>query len=209
MRTAGMLVVAFAVLALLSSAVLAGDTALLFTVSFLPDGSARFDDVQVTKAGVDGQPDTVLKDSVRLVIDGRLEHLASVPVTFRMLDAPKAMPAYTSTHRFPYRGNTGVLRVVRSNVSVAEFDLGQLCVQDGWCRGYENGLSCPEDCDIRYADGVCLPYNDGGCDPDCREGLDPDCARAPAAPAEARWIPVALLVIVLAGIATFLWWQRQ
>lgn len=202
---------ALVLLALISTTVVlaATDTAMLITVSFLPNGSATFDDIQVTKAGVDQMSSASLRDSIQLVIDGKSIFRAQVPVTYRMLDAPKLLPVFSSTHRFPYPGNKGMLQVIHENKTMAEFDLKQLCVKDGWCRGFENGLTCPEDCDIRYADGICLPYDDGGCDPDCREGLDQDCAPKAPLPQESRALPFLLLAIVLLGLTVFFWWRQR
>jgi len=188
------------------AALAAADTALLATVSFYPDGSATIDDLQVTFAGIDQQSPLHLADGIRLVADGGTVYSSSVPVTFRLLsDPPRKMPTMTVTQHLPYPGNRGMLEVVRGGNVAASFDLRGLCDNDGFCRGFENGISCPADCEIRVPDTVCMPYPDGACDPDCAAGLDSDCLNKPVPVAETgSYLPLLFLGIVLLSILT-LW----
>ena len=151
------------------------ETALRATVSYNADGSATLNEMSVTLAGIDQQTDRPLPDGVQLVLDNSVVYALPAPVSFRLLDAFVPLSSYTRTFRLPYFGNRGVLRVIRNNQSVFEFDLKRLCDNNGICGAYENGISCPADCDIGHKDIVCLPYEDGICDPDCAANKDPDC----------------------------------
>lgn len=199
---------------LLTTTTLAQQTALLVSISFLPNGSATFDNVQVTFAGIDQQSTRPLQDSIQLVIAGDTYYSTSIPVTFTLLtDPPVAMPAMSITQHLPYYGNKGVLKIVHDNKTIASFDLAQLCNDDKHCTGFENGLSCPADCDNRVSDGVCVPVADGGCDPDCAPALDPDCAPQVKTP-PSQPMTIALFMLVLLIIALFYaynryWGQRR
>jgi hypothetical protein len=203
------IILAALLLVLCGAFVLAQETALRATVSYNADGTATINEVSVTIAGIDQQSDRPLPHGVRLVIDDSLVYTLPAPITFRLLDAYAPMSAYTTTFRLPYFGNRGTLNVIRDNNVVASFDLRQLCDNDGSCGKFENGISCPDDCEIGTTDNVCLPFADNACDPDCGPGLDLDCGTAPpsttpATPQPERPVriePATLPVYLLLGFA--------
>jgi hypothetical protein len=193
----------------------AQETAVRATVSYYPDNSVQLDDIGVTLTGIDEQSTRPLPDAVQLVLDDKVAYTLPAPVTFRLLDANAPLPAYTMTFRLPYTGNRGLLRVIRNNRTVLEFDLHQLCNNDNVCGRFENGISCPDDCDVRHPDNICMPYQDGGCDPDCAIGLDPDCGPqmvtppAPVAAPVSPTLPIYLLLGLAAALAIVYWWTSQ
>jgi hypothetical protein len=195
-------------LILLSTIVVAQDTALLVDITFLPDGSARFDDVQATFAGIDHESGKPLADGIKMEVDGTTYYQTYVPVTFVLMDARERMPEMGVTRRLPYFGNRGGIIITHDDKTVASFDLAQLCNNDGRCDRFENGISCPADCEIRVADKVCLPIQDGGCDPDCGQGLDPDCGkRAEPAPLSLYLFGVMMVLVALYWLY-YLFWRR-
>jgi hypothetical protein len=204
-----------AMLIVIVPSVHAQETTLRATVSYHNDGSVQLDDIGVTLAGIYQQSDRPLPDGVQLVLDNKVVYALPAPVTFHLLDAGVPLPAYTLTFHLPYIGNKGLLRVIRNNRTVLEFDLHQLCNNDGICGRFENGISCPDDCDVRHPDNVCMPYQDGGCDPDCAVGLDPDCGpqmvTPPAQGAQpvSPVLPIYLLLGLAAALAIVYWWTSR
>ena len=188
------------------------ETALLVTVSFLPNGSATLDNIEVTFDGIDGEQRILPQaDTIKLVNNGTTYYESWVPVTFKLLDAPAPLSRMTITRRLPYFGNVGELRIERRNKTVATFDLNKLCNNDGWCRGFENGLSCPADCSVVVPDYVCTPYTDRACDPDCAPQLDTDCkptAKVPPA-ATALYLLLGLAAVALLYYAAYAYYRRQ
>ncbi|MEK6823111.1 MAG: hypothetical protein AABY13_04740 [Nanoarchaeota archaeon] len=181
-------------LVLLAAAVHAQETALVVETTFYKDGSASIDNVTVTLTSIDGENQRALPDALRLALEGQTLYETHVPVTFGFLDAQAPLSSWTVTSRLPYPGNRGVVEVVRGKDVVASFDLRLLCERNDKCEGFENSISCQDDCPITRPDAICLPYKDGACDPDCAKGLDADCALPPAVrpPAGIPW-PVYII----------------
>lgn len=69
----------------------------------------------------------------------------------------------------------------------------------------ENAITCPENCAIGAADGLCTLAKDGACDPDCRAGADPDCRTNPGTPS-LPLMPIILGIIAVILIAAGAGW---
>lgn len=77
----------------------------------------------------------------------------------------------------PYVEEAKYLSFQHDKTVLAEYDLSELCNNNGICEETENYLSCKSDCKLNEKDGYCLHLKDSVCDPDCAEGLDIDCAQ--------------------------------
>lgn len=79
----------------------------------------------------------------------------------------------------PYSENSKYLKIYYKNKELLSADIQSLlCNHNGSCSGFENYLSCPQDCSPSGEDYYCNKAEDNICDPDCSFG-DPDCYSYP------------------------------
>jgi hypothetical protein len=87
---------------------------------------------------------------------------------------PKFIDSKTVIVKLPYSKETFKIMLEHKNNTILEKDV-VLCKIDGVCSGYENFISCPQDCPSGSRDNYCDKQFDKKCDPDCAKDVDVDC----------------------------------
>lgn len=101
----------------------------------------------------------------------------SLGVNFCKMSSPPICYDKTSAYfALEFSENMKVFKLFHEEMEIFQTNI-ILCNNDGVCNGFEDFLSCPQDCPLGSNDVICLPDEDGICDPDCGEGVDPDCVQ--------------------------------
>ena len=133
---------------------------------------------------MDGNPTIyVVPGDYRLVLlnpEGEIILEKPIEISFIvMTDPPTPIDSYPLSLRLPYNPEMRILKLFNGDKEIFSTTI-DVCNNDGVCQiGYENFLSCPDDCPLDKNDGICIKDADGVCDPDCSEGVDPDCVTVP------------------------------
>ncbi len=121
------------------------------------------------------------ESELKLVAKGQKDTTIGFEPNFLIPESADIVDTDYETINIPYSHDIKIVEVVHKDKKLLTVDIQPLlCNQDKNCSGFENYLSCPQDCFSGGEDNYCNKVEDGICDKDCLFG-DLDCYSYPTA----------------------------
>jgi hypothetical protein len=142
------------------------------------------------------QNDTVILNNFNLIEGRKTEYLPEGKYSFKLFDEqgsillekkfdvkfiiftepPRLLDHIPVILRIPYTSDASKIIFYHDSTIIYQKEIkDMICNRDKICNGFENYLSCPEDCPSGSRDNYCDKILDGICDPDCAKEVDIDC----------------------------------
>lgn len=106
---------------------------------------------------------------------GNVLHKHNFKIDFVLyFDPPIFVDCMSKVFKLPYSEDFSSIKLTKNENTLLEKEI-KICDLDDACEGYENYISCPQDCSSGSSDGYCDKVFDKICDPDCARDVDVDC----------------------------------